>query len=254
MNKELNKRSPADTEDVIKLSQTSPSTRGRDKYNIFKERDKAKGSLKPEAKSLELQALILRMRHRDWLRRFPISTNYRKAVAWSNSDPAHGRTATPLYHAERAMLLCGRRSPEKRYRSNGTPLFKPTLYTAFSAFSRFCHEVMNDTHESFAWRRRGPKPCPEKLYRTAVATLVARKFLKPKGGDRWFVPPPQAIAQVWYLIFDEVECSDAIRNRLPTIARFCETFKYSREFERSEHNQFFKLSKPLLKKYPPAGR
>ncbi|OSQ52467.1 hypothetical protein MGEO_03530 [Marivita geojedonensis] len=150
------------------------------------------------------------------------------------------------------MLLCGRKLPEKRYNSEGIPVRDPSFYDTFLWFRDFCHEVVNGTTKTaVAWERRGQKPDPEKIYRTAVSVLTARRLIKHSGGDPWFIPTSIAISQVWEVLFNEQEDPDSIRKRMPAVTWFC--YKFAREPRFNfpdDKNPIYKLSRTLEKQYP----
>ncbi|WP_420380863.1 hypothetical protein [Marivita sp.] len=233
------------------------TTRGRPPINIFNTRKPTLSKSKSFNESLPLQDMIIGFRHRLWRRRYPyphgrmITDPSVKHVAWSTRFPSDENNR-PYYHAERAMLLCGRRYPEKRYDKKGRPVAQPTLYETFFWFHAFCCDMMSESPRyAVSWTRRGQKPDPEKIYRTGVSTLIARRILMPCGGNPWFIPSPVEISQVWKVIFEEDEDAESIRKRLPSVAWFCANFKEEFRFKFTrERNSIYKLATPLERKYP----
>lgn len=238
-----------------------PTTRGRPKYNIMRQRRLALGEENPVHIPLELARIIMIHRRKNWAKMYTSWKKGKGYVAWSRKWEKSKRDGKvkvddpyykPYLDAEHAMILCGRKAPHKRYDKEGMPLYKPTWYEEFFWFEKYCERVVDKDFRSMVrWKQRGKKPDPETIYRTAICTLVARKMLKPKGGNPHYLPLPVAIAQVWFLLFGEDEKPDSILKRMPTVGWFCAQYWVDAKLDvEKKHNSLYMLSKPLLKSYP----
>jgi hypothetical protein len=247
-----------DEESKANMLSHRPKSKGRPKYNIFVDRAKKLGKEIPPFESAIVHIRV-KIEQKRWLTRYVgarkealelRSTN--KRFAWSIVISAWGEGYLPFRHAERAMILCGRYTPEIRFNIKSERTYKPSWYDQFFWFRHFCDEVKDRTSSHLRlWNKRGQKPDPEKIYRTAVSTLVARKYLNPNGGNRYFLPNEYAIAQVWEVIFGEKETPDSIRKRMPTVAWHCVQFgKFGRLRSEARHNAFSMLGESLVRKYP----
>lgn len=232
--------------------------KGRPKYNIFVERAKELGEEMPPFDPAIVHFKI-KCRQKHWLIYYVDARNEvsekrftHQRFAWSKVIHAWGDSYLPFRHAERAMILCGRRTPEKRFNEKGIRTYKPSWYDQFHSFRQFCYEVKDRTAPHLRiWKKRGQKPDPEKVYRTAVSVLVARKYLNPKGGNKYSLPNEYAVSQVWQVIFGENEDPDSIRKRMPTVAWHCVQYRrFGVLISEARHNAFMMLGASLARKYP----
>jgi hypothetical protein len=162
-----------------------------------------------------------------------------KAKAYGNDQ----EDCQKWFHIERAMIIMGMKGPQPfDNRPHGLSEYWPFDDEAY-LFRIKTFKIIAEVSP----RRKGPKLDPDKMYRTALAALVARKLIQPKGGNWRTLPSPRQIAQVWYVIFEEEESHVNIKNRLKVVGRLC------REFERCHITRdvyyFNKLGNALRAKY-----
>jgi hypothetical protein len=198
----------------------------RPEYNILRERNIALMVENRRQMPLELMRIVMVHKQKNWVHMYGFNKNRNGYVAWSTKYvPGESDSYRPYLDAENAMILCGRKSPHKRYDGTGAPVRRPTWYDEFYWFRIFCQNTLSgDDTRLASWSSRGQKPDPVAIYRTAICTLVARKMLKPKGCNPDYLPPHKSVSQVWYLLFGEVEMTDSIRKRMKTVGRFCKVF------------------------------
>ena len=226
---------------------------GRPTYNIFFERDKALSMWRPKRKSLALQRIVILQKRKNWREKFAKDPETGACYAWSRKwEKAGHEWRKPYFHAELAMILCGRNTPEIRMDKGATPKFRPTLYDEFLWLSIFLEDTFNpESKFGMPWRTRGQRPNPEKLYRSGVSILCARKLLRPNGCPPKYLPNPKAISQVWYLLFGEKEPEDAIRKRLPSLGKACRALpRWEARWSQAERSKFRGIGNAIESTYP----
>lgn len=231
---------------------------GRQQYNILDERAKA---LRKEGRwnnNLQLARIVALTKRKAWLRKFRFKEkgfgyvpDYHRHIAWSAyRRKREGDFDQPFVDAEIAMLLCGRKSPLPRFDKDSMPLFQPNWYDQFFWLYKVCIDMLDpDSKFLLVWTKKGQKPDPQKIYRTAVCTLVARKMEKPKGCHPDYLPSPKAIAQAWFLIYGEHEKADSIRKRMKTVGKFCSALKHTPLCNENQKVEAYLLHRPIKKKY-----
>lgn len=117
------------------------------------------------------------------------------------------------YAAERAMAIL-RKVPEK---IEGRPFHLRDVKPLDREAIHFYHSLCKSLGES-SRKGRGRKLNAETVFKTALSYFVARKLRMPKGGNAKTLPTAREIAQVWYVIFGEVESHESIKARMNTVA------------------------------------
>lgn len=187
--------------------------RGRPHTNVFRLKQADTSVRRPP--NLELRRIVALARHRIWrsndklqetliLRRF------------GPPDPDHSL----ILGAELAMAVIGRKYPEK---SNQRPFYLRGISPVHREASMFLRWVRNEVKMNMT-HRRGTKPDAEKIYKTALSLVVARKLTQPKGGNSRVRPSAKEISQVWYVLFHENEPHESIRSRLDLTGELCRKF------------------------------
>ena len=213
---------------------------GRPRANILNASLAAKGQ-KLGYRDLAIKRVEILGRHKLWRN----SLKLRKNVKSFDQKRYEKPIWTVYFAAEVSTILMGRQIPEPIYDQPAYFLKRGIFASECYFLWLFINRMVLDA--KYRKMQSGPRPDPEKLFKTALATYVAKNLVQPKGGNASFVPSPRYISQAWFLVFGEHEPHDRIKNRLPTVAQYCTAFP------RYELNvptlRFTSLGKALTKKY-----
>lgn len=213
---------------------------GRPRSNILNASLAAKGQ-KLNYRDLSFKRSEVLVRHKLWRNSTKLLKNAKSFEQKQNGNPIW----TVYFTAEVATILMGRQTPEPFYDQPVYFLKRGTFASECYSLWFFINRMVLDA--KYRQKQSGPCPDPEKLFKTAVATYVARKLIHPKGGYPSFVPSPRYISQAWFLVFGELEPHDHIKNRLRTAGQYCEAFP--RYEPKAPTGRFASLGKALTKKY-----
>ena len=212
--------------------------RGRPAANVLDAAERRQGTFLGAPTSITMRAGWLRTEHRVWLAKF----DRNKFLKSAQHKRGERRLWTVYYAAELAWILMGNHRPENPYKR---PKFRKNTMTFVDEsvkLWRFC-TFASERHKVYA---PGRNLNPEKHFKTAMSTYVARKLVYPKGGNSMALPSPMETAQVWYLLFGEYERPDVIKNRLPTTGSIIKRYRLDSGVADSYY--YKKLIKPIAGK------
>lgn len=191
--------------------------RGRRKANILNRR-KIKEGHNPSYTDLGFRRMLVLEKHRDWLRNVKHRENTKSGDLRRREKPIW----TVYFAAELATILMGRKTPEPYFQAKWYVEKRGHFVLECVGLWHFINRMVLDA--KYRGKQKGPSPNPEKLFKTALATYVARQLINPRGGNSKFAPTPLEISQAWFLVFGEFEKPDNIKSRMRTVGQYCEAF------------------------------
>lgn len=231
----------------------NPEKSGRPKANVFDERDIRRGRHLGDPTDIGNKRAVMLATHKIWSTRYDIRGKVWNGSVYSAPMPSlelkrRGNPIWTVYRvAEYAWILTGHNSPENRIKRPLGLYKRDTFVNETAAFWSF----LNDNIERNAYKRRGPKPNAEQLFKTAVAAMAAKLIISPQGGNWKVLPSPRHVSQIWYVLFGESERHDVIKKKFPRLGWYCSRFPLeSARSPLGEPHYYPVLGRAIERKYP----
>ncbi|WPZ26328.1 hypothetical protein UM399_04850 [Sulfitobacter pontiacus] len=201
-----------------------PTGTGRPMVNVFETYMRKQGKIQSfDTISIPVQRRILLDKHENLSKQDKGRPEIKRLMKSYVYEQRGKNDWTVHFAAELAWILMGHNFIERvdcrpiHLRGNARFIDETTALWRF----------LNEDIERYCLARRGKKPSAEKLFKASLATFVAKKLIRPKGGNSTPLPSMKEVSQVWFVLFGEYESHDKIKKLVARLPDYLNRFQSS---------------------------